>query len=171
MSVITIKTNILPECEKQNIMRQLEHYFSKGELRSYDSQMKTFNHSLYNLSFFINDRMEKIGIMLWWEFRLMRFIEYLCVEKENRRKGIGSSILQMCSNQEKITVLEVEKKSQIKKFYEKNGYEKNRYVYDAIILNESFDKNEYDIYSYGRHLTKNEFDTFLSELYQDEYKF
>lgn len=171
MVIKTIRTNLLSDYEKRGVAEQLETFFSKGELRSYRSQMRAFQHPLYYLSYCMNEKNERVGIMLWWEFQFIKFIEYLCVERNYRRNGIGSSILSVCSSGNKITVLEVAKTSEFGEFYRNNGYVRNRYAYNAMNLNDLYAQDEYDIYSYQKQLKKREYESFLAEIHCDKLKF
>jgi len=170
--IIIIKTNKTATISNESkfiIIKCLEENFSPIELRSKSSQLKAFLHPNYRVSYVKNKKI--IAFLLWWDFGNVRFIEYICVLEEYRNQGIGSSLIKSCIDANIITVVEVEENSKAYKFYQKNNFIKNDYIYQAIPLQNGFNVGNYNIFSYGKVLSNQEWDTFISLIHQDEYQF
>lgn len=165
----TNKTATISNESKHIIINYLEENFSSIELRSKSSQLKAFLHTNYRVSYVKNKNI--IAFLLWWDFGSVRFIEYICVLKKYRNQGIGSSLIKSCIDANVVTVVEVEENSKVYKFYQKNDFIKNDYIYQAIPLQNGLNVGKYNIFSYGKVLSIQEWDTFISLIHKDEYQF
>lgn len=171
MKIEITRTCLLSEKFVGNIMNRLFETFAKEELRNVDSQLKAFNSPEYYISYCLNRENNVIGFMLWWNFKVVRFIEYLYVDKNFRLQGYGSSILRSCLNTKKQVVVEVRKNERVEKFYYNNDFVKNNFLYSPIALNEYGGTVEYSIFSYITKLNSNEYNMFLETIHKVEYQF
>lgn len=165
----TDKTAVLSNDSKCIIIKYLQENFSPIELRSELSQLNAFLHPNYRVSYVKNKKI--IAFVLWWDFGNLRFIEYICVLKKYRNQGIGSSLIKSCIDANIVTVVEVEENSKVCIFYQKNDFVQNNYIYQAIPLQNNFYVGKYNIFSYRKVLSRQEWDSFVSLIHQDEYQF
>ena len=103
MKIIVEKTSKLSNSNMIQVLKMLNEHFKNNELRTEVSQKAAFLSNEYYISYCINNSII-IGEMLWWDFHNYRFIEYLCVSKNEQNKNIGSRLLDTCilSNKTKI---------------------------------------------------------------------
>ncbi len=170
MKIIVKKTNKLSNSTINLIVKMLNEHFKSDELRAENSQKATFLSNEYYISYCVKNS-SIIGAMLWWDFHNYRFIEYLCVSKNEQNNQIGSKLLDTCIVNNKIVIVEVLENKKLKNFYYKKGFVENSYEYLPITLQETSNKNNYKIFSYKKGLTITEYNSFLEIIHAPEYQF
>ncbi len=83
----------------------------------------------------ILDKDQFIGILGWWSFDSLRFIEHLATDKSVRDRGYGKQILaELTAEDPRPIILEVEHPTEemsVRRigFYERSGFKLNQYDY------------------------------------------
>ena len=70
-----------------------ENSFPMEERRLIDSQAKVMKHLKYNFDILIKEE-QFIGLLFWWEFDNLRYIEHFATVENLRDKGFGKLILE-----------------------------------------------------------------------------
>lgn len=76
-----------------------------------------------------------LGIILWWQFEHLRYVEHFVIKEEYRSQGFGKMVLEQFQKENKDPILlEVEKPTnQTQKrrvlFYQNLGFHRNPYPY------------------------------------------
>ncbi|MDR1380159.1 MAG: GNAT family N-acetyltransferase [Tannerella sp.] len=108
--------------------------FPPEERRRLYSQKKIMNHPLYHFEA-VTDGDSLVGIILWWGFAGVRYIEHLATSPHLRGKGYGRRILEKFISGSAVPVLlEVEHPTtEISKrrigFYRRTGFVLNGHAY------------------------------------------
>lgn len=118
----------------ESAWRLYEASFSIYERRMIDDQKKTMDHPLYHFELLISEE-GFLGILLWWQFKKLRYVEHYAIMDAQRAKGYGSQVLKDFQSEHRDSILlEVEKpKDETKKrriaFYQSLGFYLNPYPY------------------------------------------
>lgn len=115
---ITKRTQDFLDSDYEMLYNRLLDEFNVSYLRTYKSQKLAFNHKDYRISY-----IDVYGFCLWWNFDAFSFIEYLVVDKNYRKQGVGSSLLKAIKDFKRPIILEIESDSSKMKFYQKNGFQ------------------------------------------------
>jgi ribosomal protein S18 acetylase RimI-like enzyme len=108
--------------------------FPPEERRQLRTQKKIMNHPLYRFEV-ITEKNQLTGIILWWNFDDVRYIEHIATSPRIRGKGYGLHLLNRFISESAIPViLEVEYPvSEINKrriaFYQRTGFVCNPHPY------------------------------------------
>lgn len=106
------------------------------------------------------------GLVAWWDFNTIAFIEYIAVKKQLRYKGLGSELLEMVLNQRKTVVLEVselgEEYLELVEFYKHKGFVENAYDYRAIPLRKNVQADQYRLYSFPEKMSQKQYNYFIA---------
>ncbi len=108
--------------------------FPPEERRQLRTQKKMMNNPLYHFEI-ITDKELFVGIMLWWGFEDIRYIEHLATSPRLRGNGYGLRILEDFISKSKTSILlEVEHPaSEINRrrigFYQRIGFVLNKHLY------------------------------------------
>lgn len=111
-----------------------ETSFSIHERRMIDDQKKIMDHPLYHFEVLILEEVF-LGILLWWQFEKIRYVEHYAIIDAQKAKGYGTQVLEdFKSEYKELIMLEVEiPKDEIQKrrisFYERRGFHLNPYPY------------------------------------------
>lgn len=111
-----------------------ETSFPKEERRVLEVQKTIMGYPAYNFEVILSGT-EVIGIILWWGFKEIVFVEHFATSPELRGKGYGKTILQDFMDREKRQIiLEVELpepgiKLRRIAFYERLGFTLNTHTY------------------------------------------
>lgn len=81
-----------------------ENSFPIEERRSISSQKLIMNHPNYNFEIVMVNN-ELIGIILWWGFNDIRFIEHFTTTENIRGKGFGKAIIEKFKQQNSLPIL------------------------------------------------------------------
>lgn len=132
------------------IYQFLNKYFEPMELRQYEVQKSIMSHKEYHTDI-IGDCQHIRGLLAWWDFRRIIFVEYVVVDQNSRNQGIASLLLDSLMKHNRQIVLEVKDTSENKNleaFYIKKGFCKNNFRYHAMKLRKAERKQKYHLYSY-----------------------
>lgn len=111
-----------------------ETSFPIEERRTLDGQMQIMQNSHYHFDILVNDE-ELIGILLWWEFDSLRFVDHFATSAKLRNRGFGQTILKnFIESNVKPVILEVEFPNNAInirriKFYQRIGLQLNEHDY------------------------------------------
>lgn len=114
--------------------RLYKRSFPPEERRGLRSQKKIMRHPLYHFET-VTDKDEFIGLICWWGFEDVRYIEHLATSPHRRGEGYGRRILERFISGSDIPVLlEVElPTTEINKrrigFYQRTGFVLNGHEY------------------------------------------
>jgi len=114
--------------------RLYEESFPIDERRELESQIRIMNHLNYNFEAIIIDT-ELIGLIAWWNFYDLRFLDHFAIKQLHRGKGIGTQVLETFKNLDTLPIiLEVDIPDKLInqrriEFYEKAGFNLNKYSY------------------------------------------
>lgn len=145
-----------------------EKAFPKEERRSINDQKKIFKNKKYHFEVIV-DKELFVGLLFWWEFRDLRFVEYFATSEKVRNKGFGQRILYEFINRSvKPIVLEVElPSSEIRQrrigFYERIGFHLNPHNYEIPPMEEGGEALELLIMSFPNEISQGEVDNFSQQ--------
>ncbi len=110
-----------------------------------------------------------LGLLFWWKFEQLSFIEHFAISPTLRNKGIGQIVLQNFITETKIPIiLEVEpahNSAQKKRiaFYERLGFHLNKFHYQQPPYRKEDGFTPLRLMSYPQVLSQQNFDNFKSE--------
>jgi GNAT superfamily N-acetyltransferase len=108
--------------------------FPSDERRLLSHQIEILSLNYYHFEVLLNEN-DFIGIVLWWEFEDLKFIEHLAIQPSQRAKGYGKEILStFITRDNRPVLLEVElPENKINEnrilFYQKLGFKLNYHSY------------------------------------------
>lgn len=143
-----------------------EDAFPAEERRFIDAQEKMMLHNQYHVEVILNDS-ELIGILFWWAFNDLSYIEHFATSPDQRNKGYGKSILQnFIQNNPKPILLEAElPDSAINKrrlnFYQRIGFHLNDIPYSLPPIRLDMPPIELRILTYPKEVSYNTVNDFL----------
>ncbi len=83
--------------------------FPEEERRDLEYQLETINIENFQAEAVCDDQGSFVGIIFWWEFEQIRYIEHFATDPRVRGNGVGSKLLgQFCTESTKPIILEVE---------------------------------------------------------------
>ena len=150
--------------------------FPKDEYRPYQEQktlMEKPEYQIYTLKNPLKDEIQ--AFIAIWEFVHLAFIEHFAVSPSCRYGGLGSKILnQLTAQCSKLICLEaeLEETSLAKRrieFYKRNNFYLNNYTYIMPPVSKGQKPVQMHIMTYGRPVSKEEFDAIKSTLYSKVY--
>ena len=142
-----------------------EDAFPMEERRLLNEQINVMKKSNYHFDI-IFDKNKLIGILLWWNFETLRYIEYFATSTEQRNKGFGKQIIEnFMDNDDKSSLLEVELPySMINQrrigFYERVGFKLNQHYYEIPPFKEGNKPLPLLLMSYPASLTATDVEQF-----------
>lgn len=110
-----------------------------------------------------------VGLLFWWQFTRICFIEHLAISRELRGSGLGARLLTaFLSETDSPVVLEVElPNDEIARrrivFYERLGFKLNPFVYRQLPMQIGGDEVDMLLLSYPNLLTPDEFEDYKRE--------
>ena len=150
----------------KNAWALYEDAFPVEERRLIDEQEEMMKHQQYHVNIILDDS-EFIGILFWWEFDDLNYIEHFATSPNQRNKGYGNSILQnFIQNNPKPILLEAElPDSAINKrrlnFYQRIGFHLNDIPYSLPPIRLDMPPIELLILTYPKEVSHNTVDDFL----------
>ena len=145
-----------------------ENSFPFKERRLIDSQVNVLKHLNYNFDIYIEDE-KLIGFLIWWEFDLLRYIEYFATTEHIRNKGFGKLIMgKFKARNQKPIILEVElPNSELQqrriKFYERLGFHLNPHFYEIKPIHKGYSTLELLIMSFPYSISENDVKNFVEQ--------
>ncbi len=163
-----IKLNSISDRFFDEAWNLYEDSFPIEERRVLSTQSLIMKNPHYNFEIVrMNDRL--IGIMLWWGFKNLRYIEHLATMPDQRGKGYGTQIVtQFIERDSRPILLEVEpvdnelKQSRIN-FYQRLGFKLNSHFYMQPSLNKESLPVRLLLMSYPHTMTTEELAVFVEE--------
>lgn len=143
-----------------------EDAFPAEERRFIDAQEEMMLHQQYHVDVILKDS-EFIGILFWWEFDDLNYIEHFATSPKQRNKGVGKSILQnFIRDKPKPILLETElPDSPINKrrlnFYQRIGFHLNDISYTLPPIRSDMPPIELRILTYPQEVSQDMIDDFL----------
>lgn len=136
-----------------------ERAFPPEERRKIDDHLLIMNKPNYNFNIIVKDEI-LVGILLWWDFDHLSYIEYFATEPTQRNQGLGKSILQnFIVNSSKPILLEVElpdndlKKRRIN-FYKRVGFKLNLHSYHYPPMYEGMPSLKFYLMTYPEEISE-----------------
>lgn len=142
--------------------------FPIEERREMDCQVMVMAKEEYHFDLIFSEKIF-IGLLLWWDFNGLRYIEHFAIKMEQRSHGYGSEILQkFISESDNPIVLEVEKPIALVQqkrinFYEKLGFHLNEYDYQQPPYSKHQPPLPLLLLSWPHTLYNKEYDFFIQE--------
>ncbi len=149
-------------------IRLYESNFIIDERRDSDEQKRVLTDRCYHCCALI-EHGEMVGIVFFWENDDFIYLEHLCINEDRRREGHGSNALDLLKSRGKTVILEIEPvfdemTDKRRLFYEKNGFFLNSHLH----IQPKYHIGDEDlilwIMSYGREISKAEYDAFYKFL-------
>lgn len=151
-----------------------EHSFPKDERRPIESQAKIMGHENYHFEVFIKDG-EFLGLLFWWGFDELRYLEHFATMPVLRGKGVGKKILDdfMIMDARPI-LLEVEMpEDEISmrriKFYERAGFILHPDIYNPPSFHPNDPPPDLHLMSYPDPISEADVLRFMEEHHPDIY--
>ncbi|MGQ7868075.1 GNAT family N-acetyltransferase [Sunxiuqinia sp. sy24] len=145
-----------------------EHSFPVEEKRNWQQQLEIIKHEMYHFDLILVDE-TFVGILLWWEFKTIRYIEHFAILSSQRNSGFGKNCLEtFLSESDQQILLEVEKpedslKQRRIRFYERLGFCLNPYDYAQPPYQEGGPFVKLMLMSHPNDLSEADFRTFRLE--------
>lgn len=143
--------------------------FPYVERRDLDLQKKILKDPKYHFNIISRDT-EFVGIILWWQFAGLQYIEHFTIMENLRCQGLGQDILgDYISSAQDPIILEVEppadtlNKRRIM-FYKRLGFSLNPYDYTQYPMRKNGDPIPLLLMSYPESLSNTEFITFKKNI-------
>jgi len=133
--------------------------FPIDERRQLYLQKLLMNNKDYNFDF-VTDNGVFVGLILWWQFNKLRYIEHFAIDTKYRGKGYGKNIIsQFISESSDDFILEVElpnNQINIKRinFYNQLGFKLNKYYYQQLPMQKNGSSIELLLMTYPNYLTE-----------------
>jgi len=144
-----------------------EQSFPTDERRTIANQAPLLTYEVYHFNAVLfQDRF--VGLILWWKFDTVCFIEHIATSPAIRGKGIGSRIItQFQRNNAEHILLEVDlPKDDISQrrilFYQRLGFQLNQHPYQQPALNEDSQPVDLLLMSYPHAITASQVKGFIS---------
>ncbi|MHA7941875.1 GNAT family N-acetyltransferase [Formosa sp. 3Alg 14/1] len=145
-----------------------ETSFPENERRHIEGQRHALGLKNYHFDIVLKDDLF-VGILFWWDFKTLQYIEHIAISPNRQNKGLGSEIMIDVINRtgKNPIILEVEppiteiQKKRIQ-FYNKLGFKINDYNYTQPPLQESTEAVRLHILSFPRTLNLEEYNTFIT---------
>ncbi len=163
--------------EFDDVFKIMDEAFPNTEMRTYEGQKKLLLENIYSIDVERDNENKIIGFIAHWKLTDFSYIEHFAVDKSQRGNNIGAKMLnEFCKSQKRPVVLEVEYPEDdfsIRRigFYERNNFNMNEYKYLQPPTRKGNDFLPLKIMSIPRKITKNEFETLNSDLYNVVYKY
>ena len=145
-----------------------ESSFPTEERRNWNQQQAIMQLEAYHFDLVMYNH-ELVGILLWWEFATIRYIEHFAIQTSQRNSGFGKTCLENFIAESDVQVLlEVEKPEDSLKqrrigFYQRLGFHLNAYDYAHPPYLEGGDFVELLLMSYPDKLREDELQTFKTK--------
>lgn len=154
----------------------MQDSFPIEEYRKYEHQRSLLERDEYCIDY-VEDNNEKIiGFISYWKLDRFIFVEHLAIDKRERSKGIGTSLVNRVLNlKQQPVILEVEPNNSdlcAKRinFYQKLGFCLNSYDYEQPSLRKNSKEIPLCIMSYPYQLSEEDFERIKNEIYSNVYK-
>ena len=161
--------NLKPVTEENfsEVYKRLIDAFPYEERRDERDEKKCFLKSQFNFCA-ITDDGESVGLVVFWVFNKLLFVEHIAINKEIRSKGYGSKTLDLIKRKYNLPIVleaeapETETQQKRIKFYEKLGFKVNSYDYTQPSYHNT-ESVPLLVLSFPKLLSENEFDVFFRE--------
>ncbi len=151
-----------------------EHSFPKDERRPIESQAKIMGHKNYHFEIFIKNR-EFLGLLFWWGFDELRYLEHFATMPVLRGKGVGKKVLDDFMNMDaRPILLEVEMpEDEISRrrigFYERLGFILHPDIYNPPSFHPDDPPPDMNLMSYPDPISEADVRGFVEEHHRDIY--
>lgn len=131
MEIIKLQTSAAPHY--QQALTLYRSSFPWHEQREEASQLRILSHPEYCFGL-IREADAFIGLMLYWENEMFRYVEHFCILPELRGQGYGHRALaRLCADQKPV-ILEIDPPTdeisrRRRTFYERTGFNSNPYAH------------------------------------------
>ena len=144
--------------------------FPFHEQRQDESQRKILSHEDYHFEL-LYEADVLVGLICFWQWGSMIYVEHFCMAPEHRGKGLGSQALQMLKETGKTVILEIdppvdEISIRRKGFYERCGFVKNPYAHVHPPYHDGYQGHELVVMSSPVALEQPQYDAFARYLAQ-----
>lgn len=159
----------------EEVWEILEQSFPKDELRTKEKQRMLFEEENAYEVLGVRREQKICAILAVWKFEHFTYLEHFAVKQQFRNGGIGAEVLNALMKTANKIILEVElpddeiKQRRIK-FYERNGFIWNDYIYYQPPLREETKPFQLRIMSSGAVLNDMEFQKIRDILYKNVYR-
>jgi len=143
-----------------------ENAFPLEERRLLDAQTRVMKKANYHFDIMIDEK-QVIGFLLWWDFKIYRYIDHFATSAKQRNKGFGKLILEKFMDiNDKPILLEVElPNSTIDqrriKFYERIGFKLNQHYYEVPSMKEGQSSLKLLLMSYPDYIYAKDIEQFI----------
>lgn len=158
-----------------DVYKLLQENFNFDEYGTYNDQKELFTCPLYT-PYGIKENNKIIVFISIWTLNNFSFIEHFLVDKNYRKKGLGTKtlneVLKITNN---LTCLEVEppiNELNIRRieFYKRNGFYLNKYNYKQPSMASNKQPIDLLIMTFPKAIDEKEFNNIKLELYNSVYK-
>jgi len=145
-----------------------EEAFPLEERRLINSQAAIMNHPNYHYELILQDDCF-LGILFWWGFDDLRYVEHFATLPAHRGKGYGKEILELFIKRDsRLIVLEVElPENEIEQrriqFYERIGFYLTDHYYEQPVYNEGGKPVQLLLMSYPFGISNEELARFIKD--------
>lgn len=156
------------------VYKMLQENFDFNEYGTYNSQKELFTYPLYT-PYGIKENNKIIAFISIWKLNNFSFIEHFVVDKQYRKNGLGTKILnEALKLTNRLTCLEVElpiNELNIRRidFYKRNGFYLNEYNYKQPSMANNKQPIDLLIMSFPKAIGEKEFNSIKLELYNTVY--
>ena len=152
-----------------------ETSFPENERRNIEGQEHIVSLNNYYCEMVFLDE-QHVGILFWWDFETLRYLEHMAITVNRQNEGLGSKIMKSFLNFDitKLTLLEVEPPiTQIQKkrvaFYRKLGFKMNAYKYIQPSLQKCTEQVALKLLSFPSELNVESYNAFVSTYHKQIY--
>lgn len=156
------------------VYKLLQENFNSNEYGTYDKQKELFTYSLYT-PYGIKENNKIIAFISIWSLSNFSFMEHFVVDKQYRKKGLGTKILnEALKLTNRLTCLEVElpvNELNVRRieFYKRNGFYLNEYNYKQPSMASNKQPIDLLIMTFPKAVDEEKFNSIKLELYNSVY--
>lgn len=168
--------DFVPE-DFDRVFEIIEKSFPRDEHGTYEEHKKLLSDPAYKIYILADDESRAIkGFMSIWDLEKAAHIDHFAMAPEFRNGGNGGKMLQdMLKHLDKMITLEAEppeNEMAVRRigFYKRNGFFLNEYPYLQPAISKGGNEVPLLIMTYGRNITKEEFEALREVLYRIVYK-
>ena len=142
--------------------------FPENERRNINGQVHTLGLNNYYCQIVFKDD-QFVGILFWWNFETLRYIEHIAIRPDRQNEGLGSEIMKdfLSLADSKPILLEVEpattdiQKKRLR-FYDKLGFKMNAYDYIQPAIQKSTNPVALKVLSFPSQLNIENYNAYIT---------